>query len=287
VKENGAFGFLTSSSWLDVEYGFALQGWALKHFKLVAVLESLDEPWFEDARIKTAVTILLRCEDEEERMANVVKFVRFFKPVKEVLGDRPHGDETARQKAAQDLHRLILKTDSKFSNDQLRIIPIRQSELWDEGVRAGTLLREQPATEAETEQADEQDGTTVKEAVAMYRIGSDYIAGKWGRFLRAPDLYFKLIEDYGDRFVRLGEIAEVARVITSGCDAFFMPRDVTNKVLSQLEEGMPWNDIGLMTPCKRREVENGEVRIVKAGDNTLHPIESEFVRPEVHSLMQV
>jgi len=287
LKENGAFGFLTSSSWLDVEYGFALQGWALKHFKLVAVLESLDEPWFEDARIKTAVTILLRCEDEEERMSNVVKFVRFFKPVKEVLGKRPHGDETARQKAAEDLQRLILKTDSKFSNDQLRIIPIRQSELWDEGVRAGTLLREQPATEAETEQGDEEDGTTVKEAVAMYRIGSDYVAGKWGRFLRAPNFYFKLLGDYQDRFVRLGEIAEVSFGIKSGCDAFFMPRDVTNKVLSQLEEGLPWNDIGLLTPCKRREVENGEVRIVQAGDKTLHPIESRFVRPEVHSLMQV
>jgi Eco57I restriction-modification methylase len=286
LKENGAFGFLTSSSWLDVEYGFPLQGWVLKHFKLVAVLESLDEPWFEDARVKTAVTILQRCEDEEARMSNVVKFVRFFKPLKEILGDRPHGDEAARQRAAEDLRRLILKTDSKFSNDRLRIIPIRQSKLWAEGVRAGTLLREQPA-EGETEQAEEENGTRVKEAIAMYRIGSDYVAGKWGRFLRAPDIYFRLLEGYRDRFVRLGEIAEVTRGITSGCDAFFMPRDVTGDVLDQLKEGLPWNDIGLLTPCKRREVESGEVRIVQAGDNTLHPIESKFVRPEVHSLMQV
>ena len=267
--------------------GFALQGWALKHFKLVAVLESLDEPWFEDARIKTAVTILRRCEDEEARMSNVVKFVRFFKPVKEVLGDRPHGDETARQKAAEDLHRLILKTDSKFSNDQLRIIPIRQSELWDEGVRAGTVLREQPAAETEAEQADEEGGTAVKEAVAMYKIGSDYVAGKWGRFLRAPNFYFKLLQDHRDRFVRLGEIAQVRRGITSGCDDFFMPRDATPEIFEQLQDGLPWNDVGLMTACKRGEIESGKVLIVRAGDSTLHPIEAEFVRPEVHSLMEV
>lgn len=121
----------------------------------------------------------------------------------------------------------------------------------------------------------------------MYRIGQSYAAGKWGRFLRAPDLCFRLIRDYGNRLVRLGEVAEVRRGITSGCDAFFMPHNVTAQVLEQVKGGVPWNDIGLMTPCKRSEVESGKVRIVRAGDNTLHPIETEFLRPEVHSLMEV
>ena len=121
----------------------------------------------------------------------------------------------------------------------------------------------------------------------MYRIGSDYVAGKWGRFLRAPDLYFRLIKDYRSRLVRVGEIAEVKRGITSGCDDFFMPRDVTQEVLGELKEGLPWNDVGLMTPCKRSEIESGKVRIVRAGDNTLHPVETKYLKPEVHSLMQV
>ncbi len=64
LKPDGYFGFLTSSSWLDVEYGFALQGWILRHFQLIAVIESADEPWFTDARVKTAITILRRCDDE-------------------------------------------------------------------------------------------------------------------------------------------------------------------------------------------------------------------------------
>jgi hypothetical protein len=121
----------------------------------------------------------------------------------------------------------------------------------------------------------------------MYRIRSDYVAGKWGRFLRAPDLYFRLMRDYRTRFVRLGEIAEVKRGITSGCDAFFMPRGVTEKVLEEVRDGLPWNDVGLMTPCKRNEIESGKVRIVRAGDNTLHPVEAKYLRPEVHSLMDV
>lgn len=66
-----------------------------------------------------------------------------------------------------------------------------------------------------------------------------------------------------------------------------MPRDVTDEVLAEIEDGLPWNDVGLMTSCKRNEIESGKARIVRAGDNTLHPIETEYLRPEVHSLMQV
>ena len=287
LKDDGHFGFLTSSSWLDVEYGFALQGWILQNFKLLAVIESLDEPWFQDARIKTAITVLQRCDAEKERMSNVVKFVRFLKPVAEILGERPHGDEAAREKAVEALRRLILQTVKPFADDKLRIIPVPQARLWEEGVRASQLLKEAPVDEPEEEENGEAEASQLKETAAMYRIGQGYAAGKWGRFLRAPDLYFRLIRDYGNRLVRLGEIADIRFGIKSGCDAFFMPRDVTAEVMKQVSEGLPWNDIGLMTPCKRSEVDSGKVRIVRAGDNTLHPVEDEYLRPEVHSLMEV
>lgn len=288
LKEGGYFGFLTSSSWLDVDYGFALQGWILKSFKLIAVIESLDEPWFKDARVKTCITILQRCDDVKSRMANMVKFVRLFKPVKEILGHRPHGDEAARQNAAEALRKIILQTSTPFSDDQMRIIPVRQQELWDEGVRAGTLLKVEELAESPSEEEEQEDnGSALKEAAAMYRIGSDYAAGKWGRFLRAPDFYFRLIRDYRRRFVRLGEVSRIKRGITSGCDDFFMPHDVTEEILNQIKDGLLWNNVGLMTPCMCSEIECGEVRIVRSGDNTLHPIEVEYVRPEVHSLMEV
>jgi hypothetical protein len=288
LKENGVFGFLTSSSWLDVEYGFGLQGWILKHFKFIAVIESLDEPWFQDARVKTAVTILQRCDDEQRRMTNVVRFVRLFKPVNDILGERSHGDEAARQDAAETLRRRILQTTAPYADDQVRIIPVLQAQLWEEGVRAGTLLKSEQLGVVEGEEEEGQEDAAVPDEIeTRHTIGADYVAGKWGRFLRAPDLYFRLIRDYKNRFVRLGEIAEVKRGITSGCDAFFMPRDVTQEILSKVKDGLPWNDVGLMTPCKRNQIESGKVRIVRAGDNTLHPIETKYLRPEVHSLMQV
>ncbi|MEW6209263.1 MAG: hypothetical protein AB1631_12905 [Acidobacteriota bacterium] len=59
------------------------------------------------------------------------------------------------------------------------------------------------------------------------------------------------------------------------------------KLLAEYPTEEAWRNLLLMKRCRRREVEDGEVVIVRCGDNTFHPIESEYVRPEVHSLMQV
>ena len=290
LKEGGYFGFLTSSSWLDVEYGFALQGWILQNFRLLAVIESVDEPWFEDARVKTCVTIMQRCTDAEARDANVVKFVRLQKPLAEILGRRDMGDETARQQAAMEFRRLIETTTTLYSDDAMRIIPVPQRDLWTEGVEAGKVLAGATVQQGPDEEAEDEAAEPGAEATAMDGIHTgpgEYAAGKWGRFVRAPDIYFRIMRDYGHRFAKLGEIAEVRFGIKSGCDAFFMPRDVTDNVVAEVRGGLFWNDVGLMSNCTLKEVESGKVRIVQAGDKTRHPIEAKYLRPEVHSLMAV
>ena len=290
LKEGGFFGFLTSSSWLDVEYGFALQGWILRHFKLIAILESVEEPWFEDARVKTCATILQRCSDEEARNENLVKFVRLASPLAGILGERPKGDEAARQKGATNLRILIESTDRTVPGAPIRIISVPQGDLWWEGVEAGRVLAGAPAEP--NGNGEEENGRAAPSAEPEARVeliagAGEYAAGKWGRFLRAPRMYFRFMFQYGHRFARLGEIADIRFGIKSGCDAFFMPRDVTDEVIAQVREGLPWNNVGLMSQCTLKEIESGRVRIVRAGDHTLHPIEAEYLRPEVHSLMAV
>ena len=68
LKEDGYLCLLTSSQWLDVEYGFRLQAWILRNFEIVAVFESIDEPWFVGARVATAVTILRRQSEDKKRL---------------------------------------------------------------------------------------------------------------------------------------------------------------------------------------------------------------------------
>ncbi len=49
-----------------------------------------------------------------------------------------------------------------------------------------------------------------------------YAGGKWGGlYLRAPDIYFRILEKAGDKLVRLSEVAEVRRGFTTGANDFF------------------------------------------------------------------
>src|SRR2546430_4407135 len=294
LKPEGWFGFLTSSSWLDARYGFALQRWILSHFRLVAVIESVHEPWFEDARVKTAATILQRCEDARKRDENFVRFVRLERPLLEILGRSKEPD--IRAEGAIELRDLILKKRSDFSNDDLRIMLKRQSDLWSEGLSVAQMFARQKILVAEEtdliegKDFDKRTSSRTAEQTDMQDAGLsalDYGGGKWGRYLRAPNFYFEIMREVGSRFTRVGDLATFQRGITSGCDDFFMPHNVSSKLLSENPSEAEWRNLPLFKRCRRADVENGDIVIVECGDHTLHPIEAQYVRPEIHSPMQL
>ncbi len=295
LKPDGYFGFLTSSSWMDVEYGFALQGWMLKHFRILAVMESAAEPWFEDARVKTCVAILQRCDDESARMANRVRFVRFTKKLADIIGVAPTPEnEAARQAALEALRLRILDTSADYHDQDLRIIIKGQQDLWDDGVRAGEILGDieidslaeeyENGGEAETETtpADQPQG---KPKPQNGNGNGHYHAGKWGRYVRAPDIYFDIMRRFGKRFVALGEIASIRFGVKTGCDAFFMPKDVTADMLGKYETDRAFREHCGGAP--RKDVESGKLRIIEAGDGSVHPIEAKYLAGELHSMMKV
>jgi hypothetical protein len=301
LKEKGWFGFLVSSSWLDVEYGFALQSWVLTNFKIHAILESNAEPWFEDARVKTCAVILQKCDDPAERDKQLVKFVRLDTPLKTILGERP--DENARQTAAEKFRAEILACKKNAARDGWRVVVKKQKDLWEDGLRAGRLFELQrqrdlaegrkgvnPA-EGDDEESDDnsaydENGNGLLHDDGGIGYGPKYGGGKWGKYLRAPNLYFQIMDRYANRFVPLGEITTIRFGVKSGCDAFFMPRDVSPKFLEDYSK-LEWNDAPLHPHCKRAEVESGKVILILAGDGTVHPVEAEYLKPEVHSLMNI
>jgi len=170
LKEDGWFGFLVSSSWLDARYGFALQEWILRHFCLVALIESVDEPWFEDARVKTVAVILQRCEDKAQRDANLTRFVRLKRPLKEILG--PRADELQKQEAAERLRNMILNTKSDKSTGNWRIMLKAQSELWSEGLSVARMFAKQKALAAIDQDIDGEadDDAEEKEDERVFRL---------------------------------------------------------------------------------------------------------------------
>jgi len=271
LKDNGYLCLLTSSQWLDVEYGFHLQDWMLRNFRIIAIFESIAEPWFVGARVATTATILQHEPDEAMRMDNDVRFVQLRRPLREILA---HDGTTAGAVSASDEFRNeILNLKSETMNERYRLRLIPQRDLWNEGVRLGKLVQKTKLDEEE--QQGEQDITL-----------GDYYGGKWGIHLRAPDLWFELLDTYGDRMVPLVEIAEVHRGITSGKDVFFFPRDCSSECIQAHRDAA---DFHAAYGVPRRQVESGEVKLVRCGEGRgeIHPIESEYLEPEVHSLMEI
>lgn len=275
LQPDGRIGLLTSSSWLDVEYGFRLQKWLLENFKILAILEST-EPWFQAARVQTAVTIVQLCKDQTERTANRVRFVQLRAPVADLLQN--DGTEDGRQRAAESLRDLILSTNKDTTSDRMRSILRTQKELWDEGCQ---LAHTSIGANEEPEEGEPKHKQKTLEALAT---GRAYVGGKWGRYLRAPDFFFEITQKYGNSFVPLAELADVRFGVKSGCDDFFFPTDYTSEALSKLKSPARFKD---HYGVSRTTVESGKIKIVKAGDGSVWPIEAQYLEPELHSTMDV
>lgn len=124
LKDGGRFGFITSNSWLDADYGKHLQEFFLNNHKITAVIESKVERWFEDADINTCVTILERCKNKEERGGNPVKFVQFKVPLKKLIPLSM--SESERWKHVDKIRERILENDGYYEDDEIRIYPKNQ-----------------------------------------------------------------------------------------------------------------------------------------------------------------
>ncbi len=267
LKEEGYLCFLTSSQWLDTDYGFKLQDFILRNFEIIAILESLDEPWFVGARVVTAVTILRRQSDEQNRLQNTVRFVQFCQPIAEILAN--DGTTAGAIQAADRFRDELLSLTGNTRNSRYRVRLVSQGELWREGVNLGIAMG--------------KSGEDSEEDITLQP--GKYYGGKWGIHLRAPDLWFELIDRIKSKIALLGEIAEVRFGIKTGKDIFFYPKDATDKALIETDP----NEFRLRFGVERENVLNGEVKIVRCGEHyeEMRPIESCFLEPEVHSLMEV
>jgi type I restriction-modification system DNA methylase subunit len=196
LKSDGRLGFITSNSWLDVAYGCELQKFFLRKFKLIAILESRCEPWFEDSSVNTVVTILERCENAAARAANTVKFVKVKRPLAELI---PQNVKLYPLERWQNIAKLVNRIeDAHKQNDVTKIAPgLRAYEDEDFRIR----MKSQTVLLAELEAADK----TVK----------------WGQLIRAPDVYFEILEQCKDKLATASELAIVKTGLYTGLNDFF------------------------------------------------------------------
>ncbi|MBM4463854.1 MAG: hypothetical protein FJ012_11125 [Chloroflexi bacterium] len=190
LRPGAVFCFINSNSWLDVGYGGSLQQFLLRNIDIHQVIDNHARRSFKESDINTVIVVLRRPKDGSwaARKDNVSKFIAYRVPFE----------------AGVNAENLLLQewTDSIQSVPEFRVYPIKQEELWRDGLEV--------SEEGEAPSLD---------------IGTEYgkySGGKWGgKYLRAPDIFFTILEKGKGKLVRLGDIAEVRRGFTTGANEFF------------------------------------------------------------------
>jgi len=230
--DEGTLSYVTSNAWLDVKYGADLQGKMLEANDVKYVFDNRSQRTFEEADINTVISLL---ERSEGGLDGETSFTAFYQPyencvkptiVEDIFQGTPSGTE-------YDLHFNGEELDIAI-NDHFRDLRVSQPGLWQLG--GGEIS---------------QMGTLDGETTTNVTPSGTYADGKWGRFLRAPDIYFKVLHQAQDRLTTVGELADIERGFTTGANKFFyLPKPGTENRHFEGEFDEGTGDL-LLTPKDR------------------------------------
>jgi len=199
LKPGGRMGIVTSNAWLNVNYGYELQKFFLKRFKIIAILESRCEPWFTEASVNTVVTIVERCDDPAERDNHLAKFVKVKKSLAELIPGDPVIDAFPRLERLRDLVAHVEQAGHKYTETHpLGIV---------------------------TEEDDNFRVRVLRQSEMLAELGKQSRAVKWGRYLRAPAIFFDLMRE--ERLVPLRDISVPLRGGMTRVNEFFYVPSMT------------------------------------------------------------
>ena len=190
LRDNGLLGFVVASSWLDTVYGQGLQEFFLENYRILTIIESRVERWFEEADVNTCIVILEKCGDPRRRMDNIVRFVSLKSRLDELIPRAADmwEKQIERLRAIGSLKRTILAHEKTYENHDLRVYTISQAELWDEGYNP---------------------------------VEHRYIGTSWGKYLRAPDVFFSILKSKKELFCQVRDVARVRFGVKTGANDFF------------------------------------------------------------------
>ena len=196
LNAGGSFCFITSNSWLDVGYGADLQEFLLRqcHVKLILDNEAIRS--FESASVNTIIALFSPPYQQKDwGLQHITRFVMARVPFEQLLSSA----------AFEEIEAATART----TTDDYRIFPIQQAALLADG---STLIEK-----ATTETAMPQ-----RVATDAHEKAVQYTGNKWGgKYLRAPDIYWTILEKGKGKLVRLGDVAEVRYGIKTSTNEFF------------------------------------------------------------------
>jgi len=215
LNPKGAFCFITSNSWLDVGYGADLQEFLLKHCRVRLVLDNQARRSFASAHVNTVIALFSAPDDRREwALDQTARFVMFTAPFEHILSPV--------------IFQEIEDARERQTTPEYRVFPLSQEALLEDGSElAGGENGGGVSGQKKGRQA--KSGPLIKVA--------RYIGNKWGgKYLRAPEIYWTILEKGKGKLVRLGDIAEVRFGIKTGANEFFYLDEVKKKTWGIEEE---------------------------------------------------
>lgn len=187
----GVHVFICSNSWLDVNFGTWLKEFLLKNVPLHFIFDNQAKRSFANADINTVITVMGATVKINLEINQVVKFVAIRSSFQEAI-------------FTENLLE-IEQCSQRLSTEMLRVVPKTVTELLKEG------------TDSTAQQSQ--------------RFSPNYIGNKWGgEYLRAPDIFFKVLEKGKDKLEKLIKLAEVNEGLPTGANNFFfVPFNVVNE----------------------------------------------------------
>lgn len=215
LNGKGTFCFITSNSWLDVGYGQDLQEFLLKYVPIIAIYDNPKRS-FAHADVNTIIALFGPPKFQEERVEgfkvegatdwpllnNIAKFVMFKKPFEEVLSSQ-NLIEIGNTKVKTKGEGITELVKNVVATQDYRCFPMIQEDLLEDGWEYPENYKN-----------------------GRFKAGS-YEGNKWGgKYLRAPDIFYTILEKGKGKLVRLGDIAKVRFGIKTGANEFFyLPND--------------------------------------------------------------
>lgn len=173
LNPDGVMCYISSNSWLDVDFGAGLQGVLLRRVPILAIYDNQAKRSFKHADINTIITVLgapKRKDWEIDLKNNKVKFVMFKKPFEEII-------------FTETLWQIDSAKKERIDNEKFRLTQKNQWDLHEEGMEYGG------------KKGEKEIG------------GGEYAGNKWGgKYLKAPEIYWKILEKGEGKLMKLGDI---------------------------------------------------------------------------------
>jgi hypothetical protein len=182
LNSKGTFCFIISNSWLDVEYGSFVQHFLLKHTQLYAIYDCSIRSF--SAKVNTIIYLHSGIVNSNLSENQYKAFVPKGQNIKFIMNKDDYSQTAYAPLLIEQEHR----SENTFKN-QYRIILKKTEELWNDGFEFESC---------------------------------SYEGNKWGgKYLRAPEIYFTLIEKGKNILKPLKNVADIRFGIKTGANDFF------------------------------------------------------------------